>query len=183
MAKSENPRIFAQMSDQYQIESCFRLWYKPLCLYALHFLGSIDESEDAVQDVFCNLMQKAQAGGYVLLSKAYIYTSVRNKCLDILKSTRTRDTVNSLDGIDVTAMDDADLTERSIEEARMWAAIDSLPKKCRRIFLMNKVQGMKYSEIADGLGISENTVRNQIAKALKTIKEGVRKVVLFLLSL
>ena len=39
------------MSDQYQIESSFRLWYKPLCLYALHYLGSIDESEDVVQDV------------------------------------------------------------------------------------------------------------------------------------
>lgn len=84
------------MSDQYQIESSFRLWYKPLCLYALHYLGSIDASEDVVQDVFCTLMQKAQAGGYVQVSKAYLYTSVRNRCLDILKSSHTRDTVNSL---------------------------------------------------------------------------------------
>ena len=171
------------MSDQYQIESSFRLWYKPLCLYALHYLGSIDESEDVVQEVFCTLMQKAQTEGYVQLSKAYLYASVRNRCLDILKSAHTRDTVNSLDGTDGIAEDDKELTDRSMEEARMWTAIDSLPKKCRRILLMNKVQGMKYSEIADELGISENTVRNQISKALKTVKEGVRKAVLFLLSL
>lgn len=171
------------MSDQYQIESSFRLWYKPLCLYALHYLDSIDESEDVVQDVFCTLMQKAQAGGYVQVSKAYLYTSVRNRCLDILKSSHTRDTVNSLDGTDGIAEEDMDLADRSVDEARMWTAIDSLPKKCRRILLMNKVQGMKYSEIADSLGISENTVRNQMAKALKTIKDGVRKAVVFLLSL
>ena len=183
MAMSEITRIFARMSDQLQIESCFRLWYRSLCLYALHFLGSIDESEDAVQDVFCTLMQKAQTGGYVQISKAYIYASVRNRCLDILKNSRTRDTINSLDGVEGTALDDADLAERSVEEACMWAAIDSLPKKCRRIFLMNKIHGMKYSEIADEMGISENTVRNQMAKALRTIKNGVRKVVLFLFSL
>lgn len=171
------------MSDQYQIESSFMLWYKPLCLYALHYLGSIDESEDAVQDVFCSLMQKARNGGFVQVSKAYLYTSVRNRCLDILKNSHTRDTVKSLDGTFGIAEEDTELADRSIEEARMWAAIDSLPKKCRRILLMNKVQGMKYSEIADELRISENTVRNQMAKALKTIKKGVRKAVLFLLSL
>jgi len=171
------------MSDQYQIESSFRLWYKPLCLYALHYLDSIEESEDAVQDVFYTLMQKAQSGAYVPVSKAYLYTSVRNRCLDILKNTKNRDTVHSLEGTDSIPEDDAHLEERSMEEARLWAAIDSLPKKCRRILLMNKVQGMKYSEIADSLGISENTVRNQMAKALKTIKDGVRKAVLFLLSL
>lgn len=171
------------MSDQNQIESSFRLWYKPLCLYALHYLDSIDESEDVVQDVFYTLMQKARSGGYVQTSKVYLYTSVRNRCLDILKSVHTRDTVNSLDGTGSITEDDAELADRSIEEARMWSAIDSLPKKCRRILLMSKVQGMKYSEIADELGISENTVRNQIAKAMKTIKDGVRKVVLFLLSL
>lgn len=171
------------MSDQYQIESSFRLWYKPLCLYALHYLGSIDESEDVVQDVFYTLMQKAQTGGYVQTSKAYLYASVKNRCLDILKNSKTRNTVNSLEGTDDIEEEDRELSDRSIDEARMWTAIDSLPKKCRRILLMNKVQGMKYSEIADELGISENTVRNQMTKALKTIKEGVKKAVLFLLSL
>lgn len=171
------------MSDQYQIETGFRLWYKPLCLYALHYLDSIDESEDVVQDVFCTLMQKAQTGGYVQVSKAYLYASVRNRCLDILKSARTRNTVNSLEGTDDIPEDDPTLMDRSVEEARIWSAIDSLPKNCRNIFLMNKVQGKKYSDIAEELGISENTVRNQIAKALKTVKEGVRKVILYLLSL
>ena len=65
----------------------------------------------------------------------------------------------------------------------MWVEISRLPRRCRRILLMGKVQGKKYSEIARELGISENTVRNQMAKALRTVREGVKKAVLFLFSL
>ena len=42
---------------------------------------------------------------------------------------------------------------------------------------MSKRDGLKYEEIAEELGISENTVRNQISKALKTLKEGAQKII------
>ena len=171
------------MSDNYQIEQAFRLWYKPLCLYAVHYLSSIDEAEDAVQEVFCTLMQKSLSGGYVSVTKAFLYTSVRNKCLDILKSYPVKNNVGDTDSVGDLIEDESTLEDRSVEEARIWNAVDSLPKKCRNILLMNKVQGMKYSEIASELGISENTVKNQMAKALKTIKEGVKKAILLLFSL
>ena len=75
------------------------------------------------------------------------------------------------------------LQEDSVTEARLWTAIDSLPDKCREIFLMAKRDGLRYEEIASELGISENTVRNQVSKALRILKEGVRKAVYFLLGL
>ena len=76
-------------------------------------------------------------------------------------------------------IEDDDAQERSQTEARLWTAIDSLPEKCRQIFLMSKRDGLKYMEIADELGISENTVRNQISKALKILKDGVVKIYSF----
>ena len=48
---------------------------------------------------------------------------------------------------------------------------------------MAKRDGLRYEEIASELGISENTVRNQVSKALRILKEGVRKAVYFLLGL
>ena len=48
---------------------------------------------------------------------------------------------------------------------------------------MAKRDGLRYEEIAEDLDISENTVRNQISKALKILKEGVRKAVYFLFGL
>ena len=77
-------------------------------------------------------------------------------------------------------IDDDDAQERSQTEARLWTAIDSLPEKCREIFILSKRDGLKYEEIADELGLSVNTVRNQISKALKLIKDGAVKIFTFL---
>jgi RNA polymerase sigma-70 factor (ECF subfamily) len=64
-------------------------------------------------------------------------------------------------------------------EARMWTAIDSLPERRRETFLLCKRDGLKYEEIADRLGISVNTVKNQVSKALKTIKDGSWEIYFF----
>jgi RNA polymerase sigma-70 factor (ECF subfamily) len=61
----------------------------------------------------------------------------------------------------------------------LWTAIDSLPEKCREVFVMSKRDGLKYEEIAEELGLSVNTVRNQISKALKILKEGAQKIFSF----
>ncbi|MBO5876505.1 MAG: sigma-70 family RNA polymerase sigma factor, partial [Bacteroidales bacterium] len=73
--------------------------------------------------------------------------------------------------------------ERSHIEAKLWTAIDSLPEKCRQVFLMSKRDGLKYEEIAQELGLSVNTVRNQISKALNVLKNGAIKIYTLILSL
>ena len=104
--------------------------------------------------------------------------AVRNRCLDQLRKKGLQ--TEQLKPYDTYGIiDEDDLQERSEIEARLWTAIDSLPEKCREIFLLSKRDGLKYEEIAIELGISENTVRNQISKALKILKEGVRKIYMF----
>ena len=104
---------------------------------------------------------------------------VRNRCLDHLRKKGIL--TESLKPYDTYGIiDDDDAQERSQTEARLWTAIDSLPEKCREVFIMSKRDGLKYEEIADELGLSVNTVRNQISKALKLIKEGAVKIFTFL---
>jgi RNA polymerase sigma-70 factor (ECF subfamily) len=76
-------------------------------------------------------------------------------------------------------IDDDDAQERSQTVAKLWTAIDSLPEKCREVFILSKRDGLKYEEIAEELNLSVNTVRNQISKALKVLKEGVYKLYTF----
>jgi RNA polymerase sigma-70 factor (ECF subfamily) len=104
---------------------------------------------------------------------------VRNRCLDQLR--RKGLPTESLKPYDTYGIiDDDDAQERSQTEARLWTAIDSLPEKCREVFILSKRDGLKYEEIADELGLSVNTVRNQISKALKLIKDGAVKIFTFL---
>lgn len=160
------------------MESLFHYNYRPLCLYALHYLGNADSAEDVVQESFAALWEKLQEGVAISNRKAYLYMMVRNRCLDQLR--RKGVPTESLKPYDTYGIiEDDDAQERSQTEARLWTAIDSLPEKCRQIFLMSKRDGLKYMEIADELGISENTVRNQISKALKILKDGVVKIYSF----
>ena len=100
---------------------------------------------------------------------------VRNRCLDQLRKKGVP--TESLKPYDTYGIiDDDDAMERSQTEARLWTAIDSLPEKCREVFILSKRDGLKYEEIADELGLSVNTVRNQISKALKIIKDGAVKI-------
>lgn len=110
--------------------------------------------------------------------KAYLYMMVRNRCYDLLKKEGQSDGNLLLSDLEDNISDE-ECEECSLIEARLWTAIDSLPERCREVFLLSKRDGLKYKEIADKLNISTNTVENQISKALKILKEGSKKIYYF----
>lgn len=156
----------------------FLQYYRPLCLFALHYLKDIDDAEDAVQDCFMELWKRKEKGFEVSALKSYLYSMVRNRCIDILKKDLLLDGNVQPSDLEET-LSDEECEEWSYDEARIWTVIEALPEKCKEVFLLAKRDGMKYEEIAVRLHISVNTVKNQVSKALKTLKEGVRKVYLF----
>ena len=151
------------------IDLLFQQLYRPLCIYALHYLQDTDASEDVVQDAFVRLIEKMQDGHQVDNTKSYLYTSVRNSCIDILRKGKQTESVilpQDTNG----PITDEEAAERSLHEAELWTAIDTLPKRCREVFLMAKRDGRKYREIAETLNISEKTVEHQVSKALKILR-------------
>jgi len=156
------------------MENLFRYHYRPLCIFALHYLKDIDASEDVVQEAFGVLWEKLSAGEKVVNQKGYLYSVVKNRSLDILRKRGGGKGTISLDGsvgdIEEPTVEDAEV------EARLWTAIDTLPEKCREIFLMSKRDGLRQEEIASELGISLQTVKNQVSKALKILKDGAVKI-------
>ena len=167
-----------QIDNNINFDDLFRYNYRPLCLYALHYLQDVDLSEDIVQESYTALWEKLLEGAHVLNRKSYLYMMVRNRCLDHLRKKGIP--TESLKPYDTYGIiDDDDAQERSQTEAKLWTAIDSLPEKCREVFILSKRDGLKYEEIAEELGLSVNTVRNQISKALKVLKEGVHKLYTF----
>ena len=149
-----------------------------ICLFALHYLKDIDDAEDTVQDCFMELWRRKDRGVDASGLKSYLYSMVRNRCIDTLKKDSLIDSnVQPSDLEEI--LSDEECEEWAYDEARMWTAIDSLPEKCREVFLLAKREGLKYEEIAVRMGISVHTVKNQMSKAIKTVKAGVQKVYLF----
>ena len=152
------------------IDHIFNSFYRPLCLYAMHYLqGDIDRAEDIVQDCFVKMWNYQKEHDCNDMNvKAFLYTAVYHACIDELR--KHNPNIVSFDAADLDGIiSDEEAKNRSVLEANLWNLIEELPDKCREIFLMSKRDGMKYREIAEELGISEKTVEHQISKALKKL--------------
>lgn len=150
-----------------EFELHFRRLYLPLGMYALRIVGDADEAEDAVQSAFLKAWQALESGAAIDNFKAFIYRTLRNECVSVL---RARKTTIGLDMIPESEEEAVDTSER---DARIWRAIDNLPDACRRVFLLSKRDGLGNQEIADELGISIKTVKNQLTKASARLREAL----------
>ena len=162
--------------NSHTLEKYFRWMYRPLCLYALNITESYEDSEDIVQQIFVELLEKAVAGSLEVEDmKGYLYTVVRNRAVKYTKKNQEKVSVEST----MYLTDENTLSISVEEEALVWDWIDALPTERRNIFLMAKQQGMKYKEIAVQLDISVKTVEGQMGKALKALRDKAIKIYLF----
>lgn len=169
-------KVRTMLVDSNVLEKYFSKLYRPLCLYALNITGSNEESEDIVQQIFVELLEKAITGSLdVREMKYYLYTVVRNRAVKHVKKSHEKVSVEYA----MYLTDENGLSISVEEEALVWDWIDALPVERRNIFLMAKQQGMKYKDIALQLNISVKTVEGQMGKALKTLRDKAIKIYLF----
>lgn len=158
--------------DQTAFELLFHFYYPGLVIYASQFTADRAEAEEIVQDFFVRFWQKHQ---HVLTSdslKNYFFSSIRNSSLNYLKHKKIE--ANYLKEIyDLTnehlAYDTNLYIESELQE-KIKNSIDLLPEKCREIFVMSRMRGLKNEEIAVELNLSKRTVETQISNALKVLR-------------
>ena len=169
--------------DRLNIDELFKFYYRPLCLYATHYVQDVEMAKDIVQDCFSSLWEKMnnEKSCEVSNMKAYLYVMVKNRSLDYLSQENLFKSGVSFTELEETLLDE-EVEERSVMEARMWTAIDALPERCREVFLFHKRDGLKYQEIAEKFHISVHTVDSHIQKAFRLIREGAYKVYMFLFN-
>lgn len=155
-----------------QFEAVFRQHYNSLCSYAFAFLKDETGSEDIVQDIFIKIWEQRRD---LLVSgqwKYYAFTAVRNNCLTAIAKNKKMSVAGLVDGDirdEVSLFIEKD--ERGADPKVLIAkAMDQLPPKCREVFMLSRLSGQTYQQIADSLDISVKTVENQMGKAIKILK-------------
>ena len=158
--------------DRAAFEMAFREHYTALVRFAEGILRSRELGEDAVQEVMLNLWRQREVLRIDDSLRAYLYAAVRNRALNGLRNDRVRrDAVPHLvREMPETPAGEAVVLEGEIEAA-VRAAIDTLPPRCREIFELSRFKGLRYSEIAESLGISVKTVETQMGRALKSLRQ------------
>lgn len=176
-------------------EQFYITWYSRAKYFAREYVFSEEDAENITQDVFLDLYQKQPLLNDGINWVAYLFTSIKNKCIDYLRhklleqeatqkmqeefSLSMRMKFDSLESFDTNWGTDKKL------EIAIQNALNSLPERCREIFIKSKLEGKKQKEIAEELCISIKTVENQMTIAYKKLKEELKDclpLLLFLLS-
>jgi RNA polymerase sigma-70 factor (ECF subfamily) len=155
----------------------FDTYFDVLCNYAFTKLRDMDEAEDAVQGIFVKIWEKRSS---LLISqsiRSYLFRAVHNHCINQLEHRAVKqkhfDHKMFRSAVD---KQEPQVFPEELEES-VKNAIEKLPPQCRAIFKMSRYEEMKYAEIADRLGISINTVENQISKALKMLRSQLSNII------
>lgn len=147
----------------------FDLYYSRLCFFTDKFLHDFDLSRSVVQQVFVDMWIKREKLQVTSL-QSYLFQSVRNASLDLLKHRKAESKyLSSLESEEKNQM--TDWMEEAELANRINQAIQKLPEKCREIFVLCRFEELKYTEIATRLNISVKTVEMQIGIALKKLRK------------
>lgn len=176
-------------------ENFYITWYSRVKYFARDYVLSEEEAENIAQDVFLEFYQKRDSLDFHINIIAYLFTSVKNKCIDYLRrklleqeaaakmqeefDLSFRMKFDSLEAFNLEGLSE-DNIKNIIEKA-----LESLPERCREIFVMSKIEGKKQKEIAEDLGVSVKTIECQMTIAYKKLREELKNylpLLLFLLS-
>jgi RNA polymerase sigma-70 factor, ECF subfamily len=167
--------------DRIVFERLFRLYYTPLTSYARFILKNPVIAEEMVQEVFLKLWENHTAITIGISVKAYLYRAVHNHCVNFIKNSRVNARLSEEAIREMSYHADLALQNFSEELLDKLAAtelevylndvIEKLPSQCREIFLLNRQEDLSYSQIAIKLGLSINTVKTQIMRALERLRK------------
>ena len=147
----------------------FQRYYKPLVLFSGSMLNDCTFPEDIVQEVFYHFIKN---NVYRQLSpealSTYLVRCVKNACLNKIRDQREFAQAELLryDAVEEEAMT---VSQELIEAIRK--AIEELPRKTRMVVMSVVVEGKKYKETAEELGVSVNTVKTLLSGGLKQLRQ------------
>jgi len=157
---------------KHDLREVYDLYFESLRGFLYYKTGDIDLSEDLVQEVFIKLWEKRDDIKKDTV-KSLLYTMGTNMMINHFKHNQV---VMSHQG-DVVAQNRAEfnspqfiLEEKEFEQ-KLNEVLQSIPEGCREVFLMNRIDKLKYEEIAERLELSVKAIEKRMSKAIGLIKE------------
>jgi RNA polymerase sigma-70 factor (ECF subfamily) len=176
-------------------ESVYLSHYPGMVRFACEYVASREDAENIVQDAFAEIWETRSDALYRrnhLL--AILFTSIKNRCIDFIRhqiivreaendmqETFRREMQMKFDSLE--AFDSDLLPPETDIETLIMRAINTLPDKCREIFVKNKLEGKKQKDIAREMNISVNTVETQMSIAYRKLKQELKDCLPLLLFL
>lgn len=171
----------------------YAIYFPRMLRFARTYVVDKEDAENIVQDIFIYLWENRSLLENIHSPQAFLFTLVKRRSIDFLrKKLQAAYTEGSIEEIEnhefqyklysLEALDEARFSDEEIERL-LHNAIDRLPERCRRIFIESKLNNKKYQEIADEMGVSVQTVKNQVMIAVHKLREELKDCLPLLLFL
>ncbi len=155
-------------------EQLFKKKFKPLTIFAYKYLKDTDLAKEIVHEAFIKLWENRNSIDSNKNVNAYLYTTVSNLSLNYIRDHKKFVSTEEVFDWNVNPTDFENLAIRNEVTQAIVTAIDKLPPKMRKVFIMSRYENLSHKEIAQKLGISTKTVENQINKALKRLRKDLK---------
>lgn len=160
-------------------ESLFRTHFTPLTNIAYSFVRDRDTACDIVQHVFIKLWDNLEKVNITSSEKSYLHRAVINTSLNYIEKNKRitlhEDFTRFENKVTYESYDtDKDEKDKLLNKL-LLEAIDELPPKCKAVFVLSRIDGMKNSEVASHLDISLKSVEKHIGKALKYLRQRLKQ--------
>jgi RNA polymerase sigma-70 factor (ECF subfamily) len=176
-----------QRGDRGAFTLLVRRHQTPLFNFALRQLGIPHQAEDVVQEAFVRVVQNAADFKHEARFTTWVYTITRNLCIDQLRKRALRrhpslDEPRAGDEGDGPTLGEQTADSRaSVERSatgtelkeRIVKAVETLPDDQREVFLMREVSNLPFKEIAQIVGVPENTVKSRMRYALERLQQAL----------
>lgn len=160
------------MSSLIDIEYLFKEHYKKLYRVALRIVNDGQAADDVVQDVFLSIWKNRESIKISTTIEGYLIKSTLNKALNHLEKNKTNLKISITDQLELKegmSSMKPESFDYELFQQMVYQVLDTLPPKCKTIFMLSRFEEMKYKEIAAHLDISIKTVENQMSIALSKL--------------
>jgi RNA polymerase sigma-70 factor (ECF subfamily) len=153
--------------DHLAFKDLFYRYYHKLFRFAVVHVHSSELAADLVQEVFFRVWERRENLIPQKSIKAYLYKILNNLIINQLKLASTK-TSSYEDALSVNTVGNESKLDSEID---IHLAIDKLPAKLRSVFVLIKVEGFKYQEVAEICGISVKAVEKRMTQVLSLLKK------------
>lgn len=153
-----------------EYKALFDEYYKPIKNFIYYKVGDVGMAEDLAQDAFVKLWENRNAIKKSTV-KSYLYTIANNTTINQLKRNQLRYKFqNQLEISKENENPEFQMMKKEYE-TKLNDALSKIPEGSRDVFLMNRIEGLKYKEIAERLGLSVKAIEKRISKAIQILNE------------
>lgn len=160
------------MTNLKDIEKLFKEHYAPMCRLAVAYLHDDELARDIVHDVFASLSDLSPR---IPVTAAYLMRAVKNRCVNEIRDAGVHQRVHRLYLVETDAYDADDWPDEATVALIRAIIRSELSPACRRVMELRFDDGLKFSEIAETLGISQNAVFKHLRHAIVVIREKIKQ--------